>query len=188
MTVVFGGSFNPPTIAHKLIAIKVIETFKVDNFVFLPVGDDYEKSELVSVKHRLKMLKLLTCDMKNVVISDLEANNKYGGTLNALNELSKSYKDIHFLIGADQLNGLKTWIKYDELLRKYPFIVITRSGYETNSQLLKDYPNTFTFVKMDFEGSSSMIRNNLDPKKELTTNDIYDYITANKLYKKENHV
>ena len=41
MIIVYGGTFNPPTVAHQLIANKVIENFKPKKFILLPVGENY---------------------------------------------------------------------------------------------------------------------------------------------------
>ena len=54
----FGGSFNPPTIAHKTLAIKAAEKLNLDKVFFVPVGDGYKKDGLIDEKHRFKMLQL----------------------------------------------------------------------------------------------------------------------------------
>ena len=41
MIVVFGGSFNPPTIAHHQIAKHILKQTECEQFFFLPVGDQY---------------------------------------------------------------------------------------------------------------------------------------------------
>ncbi len=55
----FGGSFNPPTIAHKTLAIKAAEKLNLDKVFFVPVGDGYKKDGLIDEKHRFKMLQLI---------------------------------------------------------------------------------------------------------------------------------
>ena len=59
MNIVFGGSFNPPTKAHKLILDKLFLLFKPDNIIIVPVGDNYQKKGLIDYTHRLEMVKLL---------------------------------------------------------------------------------------------------------------------------------
>lgn len=54
----FGGCFNPPTNAHINLAKKVLKECKLDKVVFVPVGDFYDKKELVPAKHRYNMLKI----------------------------------------------------------------------------------------------------------------------------------
>ena len=45
MMIVFGGAFNPPTIAHLNIIKKLLSTYKGSHVLLLPVGNDYSKSE-----------------------------------------------------------------------------------------------------------------------------------------------
>ena len=182
MNVVFGGSFNPPTIAHKSIIELVIKNFDVDTFLVIPVGNDYHKNDLVDYQHRISMLNILVKGMKYVVISDIEANGSYKGTLNLLDQLSKVYKNIHFIIGSDQLYDLTNWIEYDKLLRTYKFIVIKRFGYKIDNDITKKYPASFIYLDLDMDVSSNQIRKNLDEYQSFTTSEVYDYIKKNNLY------
>ena len=43
----FGGSFNPPTYAHINIAKASIEKLGLDKFFFVPVGNLYNKPDLI---------------------------------------------------------------------------------------------------------------------------------------------
>lgn len=54
----FGGCFNPPTNAHIYLAKKVLKECKLDKVIFVPVGDFYNKKELISAEHRYNMLKI----------------------------------------------------------------------------------------------------------------------------------
>lgn len=54
----FGGCFNPPTNAHINLAKKVLKECKLDKVIFVPVGNFYDKKELVSGEHRYNMLKI----------------------------------------------------------------------------------------------------------------------------------
>ena len=55
----FGGCFNPPTKVHINLANALIKSGLVDKVIFVPVGDYYNKQNLVSANHRYNMLKLL---------------------------------------------------------------------------------------------------------------------------------
>lgn len=185
MVIVFGGSFNPPTIAHLNIVKKLLKTFKGSTVLILPVGDDYKKPELVHFSIRYEMLTLLFKDLENVYISSLESTAHYQGTLYSLNRLSEQYNDLYFVIGSDHLEGLKQWIKYEELLKTYPFIVMNRKtglSKEEAEKMFEKQPHCFTYVDFESEISSSTVRNVLDKREEYLTKEVHDYIIKNHLY------
>ena len=185
MIIVFGGSFNPPTKAHQSIMVTVKRVYPEAHILLLPVGNDYHKPDLVDIKHRLAMLKLLVEDMPDVTVSDLEEQGEYGGTLASLDALSKTYDDIYFLIGADQLPYFTTWIRYTELLKRYPLIVMTRRNAPDRTlaeALFKHVEHTFHFIDFDVPISSSDIRKEPSMRDQWLTEPVLDYIHENHLY------
>jgi nicotinate-nucleotide adenylyltransferase len=186
MNIVYGGSFNPPTIAHLHIISTLLETFENSKVVVLPVGNDYKKPDLLDFNHRFSMLKLLIESIKNdVVISDIENHSGYHGTLKTLEDLSEVYKELYFVIGSDNLESLKTWISYKTLLDKYPFIVMNRNHFMTEEKaelMFKDIKHKFIFVDFDMDVSSSKIREDIEKNKKYLTKEVYEYIKKHKLY------
>ena len=65
MIAVFGGAFNPPTVAHKAICEHVLRHLDCQEFIFLPVSSQYTKRSLASNFHRLQMLTAMTKGMPN---------------------------------------------------------------------------------------------------------------------------
>lgn len=185
MVIVFGGSFNPPTRAHLEIIKKLLDSFKDSTVLVLPVGNDYNKPELISFEHRYKMLNILVHGIDRVSVSDLEAKKTYNGTLGSLNELSKSYQNLHFVIGSDNLKDFHTWINYKELLKSYPFIVMKRSTGLSESEasdMFKDLEHHFIFVPFSMDIESSKIRKSVHLNKLDLTQEVYEYIQQNHLY------
>lgn len=39
----FGGCFNPVTKAHVELALEIVNKYKLDKVVFVPMGDKYDK-------------------------------------------------------------------------------------------------------------------------------------------------
>ncbi|MBU1094473.1 MAG: nicotinate (nicotinamide) nucleotide adenylyltransferase [Firmicutes bacterium] len=185
MLIVFGGSFNPPTLAHLKIVNKLLSTYPGSHVLLLPVGNDYSKPELIDIKHRITMLHLLLDHLDDVEISDLEANRKYQGTLVSLRELSKKDKDVRFVIGLDNLLRVKRWIKAEELLNDFPFIIMNRKGslsQEEVQEAFKDMKHHFTFIDFDEVMSSTQARMNPEKRNEILTKEVIDYISNNHLY------
>src|SRR5690554_2053626 len=128
MHIVFGGAFNPPQLAHYNLVKYLLEKYPMAKIIVLPVGNDYKKIDLISFNHRFEMLNLMFKDEKRVIVSNLESKIKFNGTIASLNELSKTYDNISLVIGSDHLNSLNKWIRYEELLSKYPLIIMQRNN------------------------------------------------------------
>ena len=191
MTIVFGGSFNPPTLAHKKIVDQLRSIYPDALILLLPVGDDYQKPELIAFKHRFEMLNIMFKHDKHVNILDIESKKQYKGTLDTLKILSKTYDDIHFVIGSDHLDQLPTWINYKELLATYPFIVMNRNlgiSIQKAEEMFKDLKHHFDYIDFEQDISSSMIRNNIHQYQSFLTKEVFEYIIENQLYKEPTHV
>ncbi len=189
MKVIFGGAFNPVTNAH----IKVYEFLKdkldFTEFIFLPVSSAYTKSELVSNHHRKNMLELAIEDFDDIRVSDLEINDTdFLGTYQSLIRFSdREDCEVGFVIGADNLEHMHTWINIEGILSEFKIIVIGRDHLDireliSNNKVLKKYQNSFIiFDEFQMEISSTKFRQTMDqstvPKK------VYHYIMENELYK-----
>ena len=156
MNILFGGSFNPITKAHLSIIDLLKEKFNPDNIIVMPVGDSYTWKSLANFNDRINMINLVKRDF---IVSDFEGKNKkYLGTIHTLDELAKTYDDLYFCMGADNILKLDQWIDYEKLLEKYNFIVFTRKGFDIESIIdlkYKKYKTHFHKLELDFDISSS---------------------------------
>lgn len=197
---VYGGSFNPPTIAHEKISKDILSLNNVDKFIYLPVGDKYEKPELISSCHRLNMLEIMVNEIRksgitSVEVSDLEVKSKnllY--TIDSLRAIKNIYKDkdIAFVMGTDNLIDFENWEKPIELLEEFYFIVIERKNQSVEEILerfkfLKKYTNKFIILKKtSYEAvNSTFIReniNNISLIKDYVNKEVLEYININNLY------
>ena len=74
---VFGGSFNPPTIAHVDLAKQVLDKIEnVEKIVFVPVSTKYNKRGLASDDTRYKMLKDICENEENLEVSNIELKSE----------------------------------------------------------------------------------------------------------------
>lgn len=194
---VYGGSFNPPTIAHENIARQILSLDIVKKLIYLPVGDLYKKKDLINSKYRYDMLEILIQKLNkenlSVEINDLEINsNKRLYTIESLRILKKEYaSEIAFVMGTDNIREFSSWYMPEELLKEFCFIVIERKNDNTakiieNDNLLKQYKNKFIIIKKNsYKGvSSTYIRNNIEDEevKKYIDKNIFKYIKTNKLY------
>lgn len=129
----FGGSFNPPHVAHQLVALYVLETAAVEEVWLCPCGRHPFDKALAPYAHRLRMCELAAAALgPRARVSDIEG--RLGGesrtlvTLKALRDEHPSH-DFLLVVGADIEPELPLWHGAEELLRTVPRIVVGRSGF-----------------------------------------------------------
>ena len=204
-----GGSFDPITIAHLQIATEIYNQFDdIDEVWLVPCGDSREDKKLTKGTHRVAMINLMIKDSLftdvPIRVEDIEIKaNKYIPTYDLMNLLKEKHQDciFHFCIGADLLNGIRSWKPYgDKLVEEFDFIVMNRPGYTVEEDL---YPPKSRFINTNFEGSSTTIRQRIKEFRSntingisngrkkyfgingLTTVSVIDYINKNDLYNEE---
>lgn len=184
MNIVYGGSFNPPTLAHEEIVKYLLSNFNCDSLIILPVGNVYGKSDLAPFNNRYEMLKIVFKKYDKVIISDIE-RNQFLGTYNSLKLLSNTYKDLYFVMGADNFLNLDKWIKYESLLSEFKFIIFNRGNVDLANELEKKYYNfkdNFILIELDNKISSTDVRIDLNKNFDSIKKEIYNYIKDNNLY------
>ncbi len=190
----FGGAFNPPTIAHEKLALEIAEKYNLDKVYFVPVGNFYNKKDLVDEKERFKMLKLISSDKIDVL--PIEFNmNKNLNTSEALELINNEYKNVdrYFIMGGDNLEKLSSWQNPENCLNGNKFIVIERgkkiSNIIENDNLLNKYSkNIFTLENNNlYTYNSTEVRNAIKEKNSEVINKmlnkkVYSYIKIENLY------
>ena len=186
--IIYGGAFNPPTIAHLEIGKFIRKKFPDKKLIYLPTNNFYNKDLLASFEDRVNMLKLIIEKLDdNVSISSYELeNDSYKGTYYTL----KHFNNPYFVIGADSLETLPTWINGKKLIEENKFIVFPRSGYNVNeiinkNQVLLDNYNHFViideneFSKTDVSSSAFRYEND----ESVLIEEVKEYIKLKGLYR-----
>ena len=136
----FGGSFNPPHVAHALVGLYVLETQPVDELWLVPTyRHAFAKGrELVAYDHRVAMCERLAAALgprARVSRVEEEVAAARGGesrTLYTLEHLAAVAPERRFrvVVGADILHEAAAWLGWDEVCRRAPPIVIGRGGVD----------------------------------------------------------
>jgi nicotinate-nucleotide adenylyltransferase len=133
----FGGSFNPPHVAHQLTALYVLETHAVDQLWLVPTFQHPFGKVLEAFEHRFRMCELAVAALgPRVSVSDVEA--RLAGpnrTLLTVRKLIDEHPRVSFslVIGSDLVAETETWYGSAELLRLVPLIVVGRGGHASTS-------------------------------------------------------
>ena len=187
---IFGGSFNPPHKMHERMARELIEKKYLDQVIFVPTGNKYQKKELIDGEKRLEMLKIIASKHSFFKVSDFELKNELTYTFQTLEHFRKELPndEIYFILGADNLADIPNWKNYEYLLEHYHFLVINRANAKNKlMQEFKKYENHIEFVPIEQdELSSTQIRyflknHNKQALLELDS-DVADYISKYRLY------
>lgn len=189
MYILYGGSFNPPTLAHEAIIKKINEIYNPKKIVIMPVGSTYTRKDNRYNLDRIRMLKLVTSKYDNVEISDYEINNPFKGTIETLKYLETLYQNkFSFVMGADNLLEIKTWIDYEELLKNHLIICFNRNNIldkNTVKNIAESYQAKIDLIPLNINISSSEIRKDFKVNKDNLSKEVYDYIITNQLYEEE---
>ncbi|MFT7861121.1 MAG: nicotinate (nicotinamide) nucleotide adenylyltransferase [Sulfurimonas sp.] len=154
----FGGSFDPPHLAHLQIVEALRDLDYIDKVVVMPTYLNPFKSKFhTEAGVRLEWLRDLFAGYADVEVSSFEVDQKTKvPTLKTVKHLKKTYKSIYLVIGADNLSSLKEWYGYDDLKELVTFIVASRGDIEI--------PNNFIKLSVDQPISSTQLRENIDRK------------------------
>lgn len=168
----FGGCFNPVTVAHIKLIEDVIERYKLDKVYFVPMGDNYQKAELIDLKYRKEMIELATKNHKKMdilnILTDKKERTHAIDTFKVIDEMFKDVKKF-FIMGSDNYKNMKNWKNSDELLNNYSYIILDRNSESETKNI-----------------SSSLVRKKVKSEEsieKLVPDMVKDYIIKNKLYK-----
>ncbi len=133
---VMGGTFDPIHHGHLVAASEVAALLDLDEVVFVPTGQPWQKSSQRSVtdpEHRYLMTVIATASNPRFTVSRVDIDR--GGptyTIDTLNDLKRLRPgtDLFFITGADAMNQLMTWKDADKLWELAYFVGVTRPGHE----------------------------------------------------------
>lgn len=179
----FIGSFNPPTLAHLKICLKLKDDFT--KIVLVPVNS--KDKELISLNNRINMLEILKMKYDFLEIDNIMQNYSFLD-YHIIDLLKEKYQNVKIIIGSDLLDKIDTFDNYKYLLENYSFVVIARYHYDAKSIIKKkytSYQNKFNIIKFNNNTSSTMARELLKNKqdtKNVLDKDVLNYIIKHELY------
>ena len=132
----FGGSFNPPHVAHQLIALYVLETHPVDELWFVPTYAHPFRKHLIAYEHRVAMCELAAAPLgPRVRVSRAEAELAArpgfvaSHTIDLIDHLAAQGHPLRLVVGADILGDAAKWHRWDDVVARAPLIIVGRPGH-----------------------------------------------------------
>jgi nicotinate-nucleotide adenylyltransferase len=130
----FGGSFNPPHIAHVLAA-SYARAVGFDKVLVVVVGSHAFGKPLVDFEHRFAMCQLAFAPLAGVEVSRIEQSMPQPNyTLHTLERLTRENPGwrMRLLVGSDVVQDLPSWYASAEVQRLAPLFVMQRVGHTTD--------------------------------------------------------
>jgi nicotinate-nucleotide adenylyltransferase len=139
---VMGGTFDPIHNGHLVAASEVASLFDLDEVVFVPSGQPWQKQRQVSAgEDRYLMTVIATAANPRFSVSRVDIDR--GGltytkdTLRDLQALNPD-ADLSFITGADALAAILSWQDLEQLFAMARFVGVSRPGYELGRDHLTD--------------------------------------------------
>ncbi|MFC0547636.1 nicotinate-nucleotide adenylyltransferase [Kutzneria chonburiensis] len=138
---VMGGTFDPIHHGHLVAASEVQAKFELDEVIFVPTGQPWQKSGrgVSPAEDRYLMTVIATASNPRFSVSRVDIDR--GGptyTADTLADLADRFPDddLFFITGADALSQIVSWKRVDELFTRAHFIGVTRPGFRLDGHHL----------------------------------------------------
>ena len=190
---VMGGTFDPIHHGHLVAASEVASRFRLDEVVFVPTGQPWQKvdRDVSAAEDRYLMTVIATASNPRFSVSrvdvDREGPTYTVDTLRDIREERGGDVDLYFITGADALTQILTWRNSDQLFDLAHFVGCTRPGVELDTTVIDQLPRDRVTV-MEIPAlaiSSTACRkrvHELDPIWYLVPDGIVQYIAKRGLY------
>lgn len=146
---IFGGTFDPPHLAHTALPPLVARRLGCDRILYVPASANPLKAGTppTAAEHRLAMLRLALADVPDAEISTLELDRPGPSytvdTLRSLREQLGPEVELRLLLGSDQALSFHRWREWEKILDLATPAVMVRPPLDAASfgaQLAAVYP------------------------------------------------
>jgi nicotinate-nucleotide adenylyltransferase len=190
-TGVMGGTFDPIHHGHLVAASEVAHIFSLDEVVFVPTGQPWQKldKKVSAAEDRYLMTVIATASNPRFSVSRLDIDRPGPTyTIDTLRDLRAERgddADYFFITGADALSRMLSWQDVDELFTLAHFVGCTRPGHRlTGHGLPQDKVSLVEIPALAI--SSTGCRQRVaegQPIWYLVPDGIVQYIAKRKLYR-----
>jgi len=132
---VMGGTFDPVHHGHLVAASEVAHNFALDEVIFVPTGEPYQKDyrAVSAAEDRYLMTVIATASNPRFSVSRVDIDRPGPtytiDTLRDLRAAAGPQDELFFITGADALSLMLTWHDVDELFTLAHFVGCTRPGH-----------------------------------------------------------
>ncbi len=130
---IMGGTFDPIHHGHLVAASEVAKSFGLDEVVFVPTGQPYQKDGVSSPEFRYEMTVIATASNPRFRVSRIDIDRPGPTyTIDTLRDMKAKYpnSDLFFISGADAIRQIVAWKDSDQLWDLAHFVAVSRPGHQ----------------------------------------------------------
>lgn len=185
-----GGTFDPIHNGHLVCAEEARHQFDMDEVVFVPAGNPWQKPNVSSAEDRYLLTMLATASNEHFSVSRIEIDR--GGptyTLDTLKAFRAFYPaaELFFITGADAVAEILSWKEPASVLAEAHFIAASRPKYKVPDLAENGFEGRVSFMNIPALAiSSSDIRARVAegrPVRYLMPREVRRYIAERCLYR-----
>jgi nicotinate-nucleotide adenylyltransferase len=130
-----GGTFDPIHHGHLVAASEVANKFGLDEVVFVPTGQPWQKGDVAvsPAEDRYLMTVIATASNPRFHVSRVDIDRPGPTyTVDTLQDLRDQYGEgveLIFITGADALDRILSWKDADRVFKLAHFVGVTRPGF-----------------------------------------------------------
>ena len=162
---IFGGTFDPPHIAHLIIAERAVQQLNLDKVVFVPayLPPHKKKGGTASPSQRYTMIKKAISGRREFDVTSIEMDRKgISYTIDTIRDVRAKYKDakLFLIVGGDNYRQFEKWKSAEEMRKLVTLVVYDRSESRLSKRSRKQKGAVkLKGTKLDI--SSTLIRSQL---------------------------
>jgi nicotinate-nucleotide adenylyltransferase len=178
---IYGGTFDPIHHGHLILARETLEKFNLARIVFVPAAiSPHKHTPPASGELRLDMLRAAIAGEAEFEISTYELLRPPPSyTIETVEHCRAQYPDtqLYLLVGDDNVSGLPTWRRFEELREIVTIIVLRRAERPVAHEYLS--------VKRQIDISATEIRDRVAIGRSIryfVPSEVEEIISREKLY------
>jgi nicotinate-nucleotide adenylyltransferase len=138
---IMGGTFDPIHHGHLVAASEVASLFSLDEVVFVPTGEPWQKTarRISPAEHRYLMTVIATASNPRFWVSRVDIDRPGPTyTIDTITDIAEQRPgaELYFITGADALAQILSWRNAEGALKLAHFIGVTRPGYHLSAEHL----------------------------------------------------
>ena len=131
---IFGGTFDPVHNAHLTIARMAADAFHLAHVLFVPAARPPHKAGATYAPYedRVRMVELACEGDPRFEVSRLEEGTIRSYSIDTIEKVRARMteaEELFFIIGADAFAEIRTWRRWEDVVRAVGFIVVSRPGH-----------------------------------------------------------